>query len=294
MSQIVKLRRSAVEGKIPSTGSLELGELAVNTTDGKAYLKKDDGTESIQSLVTTDSITTGSIFISGSMTITGSFTVNDYTLPSIDGEANQIIITDGQGNLEFDYLRTVFEQVKNGASVTLEKGTPVHVSSSVGNENIVIAASASVAETMPATLVLNEQLTPGQSGLAIAVGFINEVDTTPFDEGDVIYVGSSSGYTNIKPTGSNLIQNLGIVTKVAVNGSGLILGAGRANDVPNLLDGEIFIGEGSTAVKKPISDVISGSNFVYSGSFTGSFEGVHTQDGVEILDTALAFSIALG
>jgi len=40
MSQIVKLRRSAVEGKIPSTGSLELGELAVNTTDGKAYLKK--------------------------------------------------------------------------------------------------------------------------------------------------------------------------------------------------------------------------------------------------------------
>ena len=37
----VKLKRSAVPGKIPTAGSLELGEIAINTHDGKVYLKRD-------------------------------------------------------------------------------------------------------------------------------------------------------------------------------------------------------------------------------------------------------------
>lgn len=37
----VKLKRSAVPGKIPGVGALELGEVAINTHDGKMYLKKD-------------------------------------------------------------------------------------------------------------------------------------------------------------------------------------------------------------------------------------------------------------
>ena len=47
MAGTVKLKRSAVEGKVPTTSDLALGELALNTFDGKAYIKKDDGTESI-------------------------------------------------------------------------------------------------------------------------------------------------------------------------------------------------------------------------------------------------------
>ena len=44
----IKLKRSAVEGKVPSTLDLELGELGLNTRDGKAYMKKNvDGVESI-------------------------------------------------------------------------------------------------------------------------------------------------------------------------------------------------------------------------------------------------------
>ena len=47
MSQLIKLKRSAVPGKIPTTGSLDLGEIAINTNDGNLYFKKNDGTESI-------------------------------------------------------------------------------------------------------------------------------------------------------------------------------------------------------------------------------------------------------
>lgn len=37
----VKLKRSAIPGKVPLPGSLELGEVAINTHDGKMYLKQD-------------------------------------------------------------------------------------------------------------------------------------------------------------------------------------------------------------------------------------------------------------
>ena len=39
MTQTVQLKRSATAGAIPSTSDLSLGELAINTYDGKAYIK---------------------------------------------------------------------------------------------------------------------------------------------------------------------------------------------------------------------------------------------------------------
>jgi len=60
MTQTLKLKRSAVSGRAPTTSDLELGELAINTTDGKIYIKKSvSGTESIISFV--DSSTTAPV-----------------------------------------------------------------------------------------------------------------------------------------------------------------------------------------------------------------------------------------
>ena len=47
MANTIKIKRSAVPAKVPTTGDLALGELAVNTYDGKLYTKKDNGTVSI-------------------------------------------------------------------------------------------------------------------------------------------------------------------------------------------------------------------------------------------------------
>lgn len=47
MANLIQLKRSAVEGAVPTTAQVDLGELAINTFDGKLYLKKNDGTESI-------------------------------------------------------------------------------------------------------------------------------------------------------------------------------------------------------------------------------------------------------
>ena len=61
MAQTIKLRRSSTEGKVPTTAQLALGELAINTYDGRVFFEKNDGSASIRHIVTTDSITTGSI-----------------------------------------------------------------------------------------------------------------------------------------------------------------------------------------------------------------------------------------
>lgn len=47
MANTIKIKRSAVAGKAPAVGDLQLGELAINTYDGKLYTKKDNGTASV-------------------------------------------------------------------------------------------------------------------------------------------------------------------------------------------------------------------------------------------------------
>ena len=48
MSTPIRIKRSAVPGKIPTTADLQLSELAINTYDGKIYLKRDQsGVETV-------------------------------------------------------------------------------------------------------------------------------------------------------------------------------------------------------------------------------------------------------
>ena len=69
MAQSIILKRSSLPGKVPDTGSLNVGEIAVNTYDGKLFIKRSGNLDSIEGIVVTNSITTGSI----SLTRTGSF-----------------------------------------------------------------------------------------------------------------------------------------------------------------------------------------------------------------------------
>ena len=51
MSTNILLRRSAVAGRIPTTAQLNLGELAINTADGKIYFKKYDAVANTESII---------------------------------------------------------------------------------------------------------------------------------------------------------------------------------------------------------------------------------------------------
>ena len=68
MANTIQLRRSATANAVPTTAQLALGELAINTYDGKLYLKKNDGTESI---VEVGSVSSGLSVTSGSLSASG-------------------------------------------------------------------------------------------------------------------------------------------------------------------------------------------------------------------------------
>ena len=95
MAQTVQLKRSALTGKVPGTGSLNLGELALNTYDGKIFFRRSGSTDTVQEVITTNVINTGSVTLTGTLTaesirtnLTGSFgslKVND-TLTVNHGE----------------------------------------------------------------------------------------------------------------------------------------------------------------------------------------------------------------
>ena len=78
MATNIQLKRSATQGAALGTSDLELGELAVNTTDGKIYFHRSSSSDdTVQTVFTTDSTITGSLKLSGSQHISGSVGVMD-------------------------------------------------------------------------------------------------------------------------------------------------------------------------------------------------------------------------
>ena len=77
----IKLRRSASAGAIPTTSNLDLGELALNTIDGKLYMKTTEG--SLDSVVQIGSATDSYFKIRKSATLTFAVTVAAKTTDHI-------------------------------------------------------------------------------------------------------------------------------------------------------------------------------------------------------------------
>lgn len=78
----IKLKRTGTAAKVPNISDLSLGELAINTFDGKLFFLKNDGTDSLESIVTTNAEITGSVNLNGSITSSAAIISNDS--PSTD------------------------------------------------------------------------------------------------------------------------------------------------------------------------------------------------------------------
>ena len=105
MANVVKLKRSAVTGNVPTTSQLELGEVALNTFDGNLFFKKDNGTESIVSVVTEDAAQTLTNKTLGDVSITGTLTMSTDA-EAIDLSSGTAIIDDQGSDGANNYILT--------------------------------------------------------------------------------------------------------------------------------------------------------------------------------------------
>ena len=95
MASRIKHKRSSVAGRVPVAGDLEAGELALNTNDGKVYLKKDDNSildvnstifKNNTSVTTTDTGSDGAV-----TTVADGVTVSTMTSNQINLTQNTVI-----------------------------------------------------------------------------------------------------------------------------------------------------------------------------------------------------------
>lgn len=81
----IKLRRSAIAGRIPTTAQLELGELAINTQDGKIYFKKYDAVANTESIIDISSNLDAQAILAELLTVDGAGSNLDADF--LDGES---------------------------------------------------------------------------------------------------------------------------------------------------------------------------------------------------------------
>ena len=205
------------------------------------------------------------------------------------GEALDVIgnvqVTDG----EFigDLRGAVHFKAQAGEDIS--EGEAVYISGISGNTTVVSLADADDASKMPAFGIATETASSGNPITVANFGALGGLNTTQWGaEGAELFVGTTAGQlVSAAPTGeSAAIQKIAKITRAhASAGSITIMGAGRSNAVPNLDNGDIFIGNGSNqAVTASLAACVCGTGdsryiqgvstgpYLTGGGSTGSVE----------------------
>lgn len=139
--------------------------------------------------------------------------------------ANRTVsLIDGDGDTTLQIGQEERILVHNNTGSTLTDGQVVYVTGSTGELPSVSLANASNESTSAATIgVVTEAIANGADGFITTSGLIHGLNTLAFNEGDLLWLGTTSGtYTNVKPTSPNHLVLIGYVIKKA-GGNGSIL-----------------------------------------------------------------------
>ena len=208
---------------------------------------------------------TGDLLIQKDETTVAEFNVDGLTVTG-DVEADEFI-GDVRGAVLF----------KAQAGETLAKGEVVYISGISGNTTIVSKADADDTSKMPAFGLVAAAASSGNPVDIYTNGILSGIDTSSYSEGDELFVSTTAGtLTATAPTGeSAALQKIGKVTRSASSGSIFIVGAGRSNAVPNLDDGDIFIGNASNqAVSASLNTKIE--SYLDGGTSTPTFSTINS------------------
>ena len=258
MAQVVKLKRTSVEGRKPTTSNLELGELAINTFDGKIYFEKDNGTTSIREIATEDSY----YFYTTSLDSRYVNLTGDETIAGNKTFSNNITIS---GNLSVEGTTTTIDSTTvNIGDNTLE----LNYGGSQTSGGILIK-DATGSSTVSGSLLwdsTNDYWKAGKLGSEEEILLRNTH-------------GVISGSSQIDhDTTTNFVANEHIDHSSITIGSGKGLSGGGTITTNRSLSLDTGSNHFANGVKTKLDadSVISGSNLdgmTVSGSFSGSFQG---------------------
>ena len=153
------------------------------------------------------------------------------------------------GDVTGDVTGAIIVTGKNQSGSTIAAGVPVYISGQAGSgtEFTVDIADADGTGTMPAIGITTASANNNAEVTILAFGKYVGLDTSSFSVGDELYVSTSGTLTTTPPTGESAkLQKIAkVIRSHASDGEIFVQGAGRTNAVPNLDDGDIFIGNSS-------------------------------------------------
>jgi len=147
-------------------------------------------------------------------------------------------------HLDGDILGGVHHYAHNTSGVGITRGCPVYITGMDGSSNIMRIAKADAADPskMPAVGLAETDIANGDTAQIIMFGTLLQVNTSEYVVNQTLYVAPGGGLTGIRPTApTHLVQNIGKVGRVQSNsGSLIVMGPGRSNDIPNIIDGGTY------------------------------------------------------
>ena len=104
--------------------------------------------------------------------------------------------------------------VINNSGVDLGAGDPVYTTGFTTKTTIAKATSSTV---IPILGLLKTDLANGSDGIVVVAGVLENINTSSFSVGDILYVAESGGLTNSRPEGGS--GAVGMVTSSAAEGT---------------------------------------------------------------------------
>lgn len=171
-------------------------------------------------------------------------------LPKLGGGSTNFLRADGSWALPvIQDADDLVVSVRKDTTGTINAGQPVYLVGwdAGGSVPTVELADASSSATMPAFGVARSTITNLATGTVVVSGELTGLDTSVWSIGDELYVSETTGQlTDTKPTGTALVQKIAQVTRDNPTiGVIQIFGAGRSNDLPNIAQNNVWMGNAS-------------------------------------------------
>lgn len=262
-----QIRTIQTSGSVPTVTQLALGDIAINTVDGKAYIKKYSG--SVQSVL---EIGSGVVPVSASYAISASYATSaSYAATaSLADRATQV---------------DVF--VKNQSGNTITKGMVVRITGSNNSSDIprIVTASYENDSNSANTLgIARETIINGSEGFVITEGVLTDINTTDYISGQLIYLGATGSITGSAPMAPLHSVRLGEVIRHQSNNGSIYVRIDNGYELGELHDvldnttsgsyGDLLVKSGSVWTNsRQLTGSYSITGSLRATSFTGSISG---------------------